>query len=156
MCAMDATRRTAMRYAASRCAQFITSKLWSIALTCALICAATLAPTARAQSFPGAGFVKLNTTPVTGLTFTDSACQLITGCYYAVLAVDSSGAESAPATCAANQLCSNGNVLVVIMPSSGIHTVLVSWIASTSTVVGYNVYVHRGPLPASSATATVQ
>jgi hypothetical protein len=110
---------------------------------------------ASAQVLVPAGFTKLNTALVTTTTFTDTACPNQTTCYYYVTAVDSIGAESNGAPCAAAQLCVNGNMAVAQMPSSGTHTVTVSWTASVSTVAGYNVYVHRGPLSASNLAAIV-
>jgi len=121
----------------------------------ALVLILTGAASAKAQVLVPAGFTKLNTAIVTTLTFTDTACPNQTACYYYVTAVDSTGAESNGAPCAAAQLCVNGNMAVALMPSSGTHTVAVSWTASTSTVAGYNVYVHRGPLSGSNLAATV-
>lgn len=119
----------------------------------AVLLALGLSSAASAQA--PAGYTKLNTALITATTFTDSGCPNLTSCYYVVTAVDSLGLESQPASCSASQLCVGGNQALAQMPSSGTHTVMVAWVASTSTVSGYNVYVHRGPLPASSVTTTV-
>jgi hypothetical protein len=100
-----------------------------------------------------AGFVKLSNVAV--LTYTDATCPDLTTCEYFIVAVDASGVESAGASCAALQLCVNGNIVVAQMPSSGVHTVTLSWGASPTTGVTYNVYSHAGPLPATNAKSTV-
>lgn len=102
-----------------------------------------------------AGFTKIGNT--TAVTFTDANCPDLTSCYYVLTAVDSTGAESQPAACATNQLCMNGNEAVAQMPSSGVHTVTLAWVAPTGTgPFTYNLYVHIGPLPASGFGATVK
>jgi fibronectin type 3 domain-containing protein len=108
--------------------------------------------TLYAQGAP-AGFTKLTT--VTTTTYTDSTCANQTTCYYYVTAVDSAGHESAGAPCGTTQLCFGGNQAVAVMPSSGTHTVAVSWTASTTTGVSYNVYRAVGPLAPSSLGAVV-
>lgn len=100
---------------------------------------------ANAQA--GSGFTKLAN--VSTLTYTDSTCPNQSSCYYQVTTLDSAGFESQPAACASTQLCIGGNTAVVSMPSSGTHTVTLTWTASPSTGVTYNVYQHIGPLPAS-------
>ena len=100
-----------------------------------------------------AGFTKLANT--SALTFTDAGCPNLTTCYYVVTAVDSAGFESLPAACATNQLCVNGNIAVAQMPSSGTHTVALTWNASTTTGVTYNAYVHIGPFAPSGIGAKV-
>lgn len=103
-----------------------------------------------------AGFIKINTANVTGTTFTDSGCQNQTTCYYQVTAADAQGHESPPAVCNTSTLCFGGNQAVAVMPSSGVHTVTVSWTASTSTVVvGYNIYRAVGPLAPSGLGVVV-
>jgi fibronectin type 3 domain-containing protein len=109
---------------------------------------------ANAQAIPP-GFTKITTTAATAVTYTDSTCANQTTCYYMVTAVDAQGHESPAAACSATQLCFGGNQAVAVMPSSGTHTVALSWIASTSTVTGYNVYRATGPLSASSLAAVV-
>lgn len=99
------------------------------------------------------GFTKLAN--VTSTTYSDSTCPNQTSCYYAVTAVDATGHESPSAQCAGTQLCFGGNQAVAIMPSSGTHTVSLSWTASTSTGVTYNVYQHIGPFAPSGLSATV-
>lgn len=106
-----------------------------------------------AQVGGGTGFTVIASP--TGTSYTDTTCPLQSSCYYQLTAVDSFGAESLPASCAATQLCVGGNTAVAQMPSSGTHTVTVSWIASTSTVANYKVYRHIGPLPGSNVTTTV-
>jgi fibronectin type 3 domain-containing protein len=107
-----------------------------------------------AQAAP-AGFTKITTTAATATTYTDSTCANQTTCYYFVTAVDAAGHESPGAACGTTQLCFGGNQGVAIMPSSGTHTVAVSWTASTSTVTGYNVYRAVGPLAAGSLAVVV-
>lgn len=110
-----------------------------------------LAPALPAQ-IP-AGFTKLAN--VSATTYTDATCPDLTTCYYIVTAVDSTGHESSGAGCSATALCLGGNQAVAQMPSSGTHTVALSWTASTTTGVTYNVYSHVGPFPASALNATV-
>lgn len=100
-----------------------------------------------------AGFTKLANVSTT--SYTDSTCADQTTCYYLVTALDSSGHESPGAQCSSTQLCFSGNQAVAIMPSSGTHTVALSWTASGSTGVTYNVYSHVGPLAPSSLGAVV-
>ena len=108
---------------------------------------------AKAQEIP-AGFTKLAN--VSAVTYTDATCPNLTTCYYIVTAVDSTGAESQPSGCSiTGQLCVNGNEAVAQMPSSGTHTVLLSWIASSTPGVTYNVYQHIGPLPGNFLKAVV-
>src|SRR5258705_8189292 len=94
------------------------------------------------------GFTKLAN--VTVLTYTDATCPNQTTCYYVVVAADSLGTESQPGACGVNQLCVNTFEAVAQMPSSGTHTVGLSWTASPSTGVSYNVYSHIGPLPVAN------
>ena len=105
----------------------------------------------RAQA--ASGFTKLAT--VNTNTYTDSTCANQTTCYYQVTAVDSLGHESPATLCGSSQLCFGTNQAVVTMPSSGTHTVSLSWTASTTTGVQYNVYRAVGPLSASNLSATV-
>lgn len=107
---------------------------------------------AKAQAIP-VGFTKLAN--VSATTYTDATCPDLTTCYYIVTAVDSTGHESAGAACNTTTLCLGGNQAVAQMPSSGTHTVALSWTASTTTGVTYNVYSHIGPFPASNFSATV-
>lgn len=111
-----------------------------------------IAPVAVSAQAP-TGFVKLAN--VTTLTYTDSTCPNQTTCYYVVTAVDSIGTESQSAICGTGQLCVNGNEAVAQMPSSGTHTVTLSWTASATGAVTYNVYSHIGPLPAQNFKAVV-
>lgn len=112
-----------------------------------------LSLSAMAQASPG--FTKINTSPITGTNFTDAACANLNTCFYQVTTVDANGFESGPATCATTAICVGGNTVIATMPSSGTHTVAVSWTASTTPSVTYNVYRHVGPLPASGANAVV-
>jgi hypothetical protein len=100
-----------------------------------------------------AGFIKLGN--VSATTYTDTGCPDLTTCYYIVKAVDSFGFESVAAPCATTALCLGGNQAVAQMPSSGAHSVVLSWTASTTAGVTYNVYVHVGPFAPSSINATV-
>lgn len=106
-----------------------------------------------AQAQAASGFTKL--TNVSTTTYTDSTCANQTTCYYQVTAVDSLGHESPASLCGTSQLCFGTNQAVAVMPSSGTHTVSLSWTASSTTSVTYNVYRAIGPLAAGSLTATV-
>ena len=108
---------------------------------------------ANAQASPG--FVKVSSVS-TGTSFVDSGCLNLTTCAYQVTAVGSNGLESPPALCASTQLCLSGNQAVVVMPSSGTHTITLTWIASTSTgVASYNVYRENSPLAGTNLNTTV-
>jgi fibronectin type 3 domain-containing protein len=112
-----------------------------------LICALP----ARAQA--PTGFTKLAN--VTVLTYTDTACANLSTCYYVVTAVDANGFESAPASCDATALCVGGTEAAAVMPSSGTHTVTLTWTTSSTLTVSYNVYVHRGALPPTNLKPVV-
>jgi hypothetical protein len=100
------------------------------------------------------GFVLLKN--VTALTYVDATCPDLSTCFYQVTSLDSSGHESAPALCASGSLCYATNQVVAQMPSSGTHTVTLSWIAPTGPApASYNVYQHIGPLPPSGLGAIV-
>ena len=101
-----------------------------------------------------AGFTKLAN--VSAATYTDATCANQTTCYYVVTAVDATGHESPPSACGPAVLCFGGNQAVAVMPSSGTHTVLLTWTASPTAGVTYNVYEHTGPLTASNLNAVVQ
>jgi hypothetical protein len=88
--------------------------------------------TASAQTI--AGYSPLNTSPIAGTTATDTACADSQKCFYYVTAVNAIG-ESAPS-----------NIVSVIIPATGTHTVTVSWTASTGAT-SYNVYKGTAPLP---------
>lgn len=100
-----------------------------------------------------AGFSKIGTSSTTN--FNDTTCPNQSTCYYQVTAVDSILAESSPANCGTSSLCLGGNQVVAVMPSSGVHTVALTWTASTSSGVTYNIYRHIGPLPASNLNVVV-
>jgi fibronectin type 3 domain-containing protein len=93
------------------------------------------------------GFTKLAN--VSALTYTDTSCPDGATCYYQVTVMDATGHESTGASCAATQLCLGGNQAAQGMPSSGTHTVTLTWIASPTSGVTYNVYQHIGPVAAS-------
>jgi hypothetical protein len=99
------------------------------------------------------GFTKLANVSTT--TFSDATCGNQNTCYYAVTAVDSVGHESSPALCDNSQLCFATNQAVVQMPSSGTHTVGLSWGASTTSGVSYNVYRSVGPVSPTNLKAIV-
>ena len=101
----------------------------------------------------GAGFTKISNVSV--LTYADTTCPDLSTCYYQVTALDSQGFESAPAPCSTTALCQGGNMAVAVMPSSGTHTNTLTWVASTSTAVTYNVYRHIDPLAPSNLNAVV-
>lgn len=94
-----------------------------------------------AQGPAPAGFTKL-ATGISATSFTDTSCPDGTTCYYYVTAVDSIGAESVLSNEA------QGSV-----PSTGTHSVSLTWTASATTGVTYNVYQHVGPLPATNLKA---
>jgi fibronectin type 3 domain-containing protein len=107
----------------------------------------------HAQAQSAAGFTKLGS--ATAMTFTDTSCGNQTTCYYQVTALDSLGHESPAALCGTAQLCFGTNQVVAVLPSSGTHSVVLSWSASSTAGVTYNVYRAVGPLPAGSVNATV-
>jgi fibronectin type 3 domain-containing protein len=114
-----------------------------------------LAVPAHAQAAPG--FTKISSQQ-TGTSFVDGTCPLQSTCYYQVTSVDSAGHESVPSACATAQLCFAGNQAVATMPSSGTHSVAVSWTAPTlpaGTTVTYNLYRSIGPPAPSSVSAVV-
>lgn len=116
-----------------------------------LLFLSAISTVANAQA--ATGFTKVGN--VTTLTYVDSTCPDLSTCYYQVTALDAQGFESGPAACAATQLCQNGNMAVAIMPSSGVHTVTLTWGASATASVSYNVYRHIGPLSPSGLGAVV-
>jgi len=101
-----------------------------------------------------AGFSKIGT--ATSTTFSDTSCPNQSTCYYQVTALDGQGFESQPSSCNATQLCIGGNTVVAVMPSSGTHSVALSWTGSTTSGVTYNIYRHVGPLAGSNLAAIVQ
>jgi len=117
----------------------------------AVLCFALFSTALVAQA--ATGFTKIANT--SGAAYTDGTCPNQSSCYYQVLAVDAQGFESVPSPCLATQLCVGGNIAVAIMPSSGTHTVALTWTASTTTGVTYNVYRHIGPLSGSNFAAVV-
>src|ERR1700687_773611 len=119
-----------------------------------LVAAVLLFAATSASAQAPAGFTKLAN--VTALTYTDAACANLSTCYYIVQAVDAGGFESQPWTCNLTQLCVGGNMAVAQMPSSGTHTVGIAWTTTSTLTVSYSVYVHRGALPPTNGTATVQ
>jgi len=101
-----------------------------------------------------AGFTKIGNTA--NVTYTDATCPNSSSCYYQVTSLDSTGHESQPAMCAASQLCFATNQAVAQMPSSGTHTVVLSWTAPTGVSgVTFNVYQHIGPPSPTLVMATV-
>jgi len=115
-----------------------------------------LAVTAVSAQAAPAGFTKIASTAAGVVTYSDASCADQTTCYYFVTAVDPvTGHESPGAPCSTSALCFGGNQAVAVMPSSGTHTVAVTWTASTTVGVTYNVYRAVGPLAASGLSATV-
>lgn len=105
---------------------------------------------------PSLGFTKLSN--VSTPSYTDTTCANQTTCYYQVTTVDAQGFESVPASCAPAALCVGGNSVAAIMPSSGTHTVAVTWTPPAVPVgvtVTYNVWRHSGPFSGSNVNATV-
>ena len=89
-----------------------------------------LIPAAHAQV--DAGFAKIAT--VSGTAYADTGCADGTACFYEVTAYNANG-ESAPA-----------NAAVAFVPSSGSHTVNLSWSAGVGTPpTGYYVYREAAP-----------
>lgn len=74
------------------------------------------------------GYTKVNSTPITGTTFTSGT--LTDGVAYnvEVTAVNSAGIESGPS-----------NILTGVVPPIGLHTFTVTWTPGTGDVT-YNVY----------------
>lgn len=95
---------------------------------------------AKAQSLTG--YTNIGNVSVTA--FTDSTCPDGSSCSYQISAVDSIGVE----TC-----CSN--IAVALVPKTGTHTVALTWVASGTSGVTYNVYRHIGPLAPSALSAVV-
>ena len=81
-------------------------------------------PAARGQ-----GLMRPLATNVTSASYTATTCADGSTCYYAVTAVNSSGAESLPS-----------NVAKAVMPTSGSHSVSLSWNTSAGAN-SYRVYV---------------
>jgi hypothetical protein len=123
-----------------------------LGLQAAFVWTLLMASLASAQA--PSGFTKLaNVT--TGVSYTDATCPDQVTCYYVVTSLDSTGHESQPATCATGATCIDGIQAQAVMPSSGTHTVALTWVASTSSGVSYNVYQHVGPFPASGLLLTI-
>ena len=101
-----------------------------------------------------AGFTKLNTSPITTTTYSDTGCPNLTSCYYVVTAVMPGGQESVGAACSSTTLCYAGNQAVAVMPSSGTHTNALAWTASIVAGATYNVY-RLIPGPPSALGVTV-
>ena len=91
------------------------------------------------------GYTKINTAPITGTTFTDSTCTDATNCTYVATAVSVAGIESQPSA------VSN----TAVMPVTGTHTVTVTWNASPTPNVTYNLYRIESPIPPGAPTAVV-
>jgi hypothetical protein len=92
-----------------------------------------------------AGYTKISTAPVSGLTFTDSTVVDGALYQYQVTAVNQFG-ESAPATSG-----------VATVPATGTHSATLSWVASTTAGVTYNVYRIQGAVsnPPGAVSVTV-
>jgi hypothetical protein len=90
------------------------------------------------------GYTKLNTTPISGTTFTTGA--LVDGGVYnfEVTAQDAHGQESVPS-----------NIVTGVVPATGTHTATVTWTASVTPGVTYNVYDQLVPIPNSPAATSV-
>lgn len=99
----------------------------------------------KALAQAGVGYTKLNTTPVTALTFTDTTVTDGALYQYQVTAVSQFG-ESSPATSG-----------VASIPTTGTHTATLNWTASTTIGVTYNVYRIQGstPNPPGATSVTV-
>jgi len=123
-----------------------------IALLALLLLGLSFSPAAAAQ-IP-TGFTVL-ASGVSALTFNDATCSDQTTCYYVVLAADAQGHLSSPAPCSTTVLCFGGNQAVAVMPSSGTHTVVLTWVASATAGVTYTVARAVGPLAPASTSLTV-
>lgn len=95
---------------------------------------------AKAQSLTG--YTNIGNVSVTA--FTDSTCPDANTCSYQTTAVDNIGSESSPS-----------NVAIATIPKTGTHTVALTWVASGTSGVTYNVYRHIGPLAPSALSAVV-
>lgn len=89
------------------------------------------------------GYSKVNTTAISGLTFTTP--QLTDGAVYnfEVTAVGTGG-ESVPS-----------NIVTATVPATGTHTATLNWTASTTPGVTYNVYDQLVPVPNPPAATSV-
>lgn len=103
-----------------------------------------LASSAHAQSAPIPGYSKI-ISGVTATTFVDTSCADAQQCFYYVTAVDSLG-ESAP----------SAQTNATVPATSTVHTITVSWVASVTPSVTYNVYKGAVPLVVTGVTATAQ
>lgn len=94
---------------------------------------------AKAQSLTGYTIIA----NVSGTTATDATCPDGNSCGYQVTAFDGS-LESAPS-----------NVVIALIPPTGSHSVTLTWTASPTSGVTYNVYRHVGPLAPTNLVKVV-
>jgi len=85
---------------------------------------------------PGNGWTQL-TSGLTATTYVDSTCADSTTCYYAVESVDQFGVGL------------DTTFVTAAIPSTGTHTVTLTWTASTTPGVTYTVF--QGPPPQAPA-----
>lgn len=107
----------------------------------AIFSLALLTGSARAQSTPIPGYTKL-VGGITATTYVDTTCADAQQCFYYVTAVDSLG-ESAP----------SAQVTATIPATSTVHTMTLTWVASATSGVTYNVY--KGAVPLAVAGVAV-
>jgi hypothetical protein len=91
---------------------------------------------------PGNGWTQL-TSGLATTTFTDTTCADASTCFYAVEAVDQFGASL------------DTTFVSVVIPTTGTHTVKVSWTASATPGATYTLFQGPSPSPAAGLAAVV-
>lgn len=113
-------------------------KRWMAAAIFTLV---LFASSARAQGTPIPGYTKL-VSGITATTYVDTTCADAQQCFYYITAVDSLG-ESSP----------SAQVTATIPATSTVHTMTLTWVASLTPGVTYNVY--KGAVPLAVAGVAV-
>lgn len=109
-----------------------------------LLAVLALGAGALAQSTPCTnGFTQVSTAPITGTTFTDSTVTDGNTYVYMITANNAAGFA-----------CSGVSTQLPI-PSTGVHSVALSWIASTTSGVTYAVFRAQNPAPSGTPSGTV-
>lgn len=99
----------------------------------------------NAQSVPCTSAATPIASGITGTTYVDSTTPNGSINYYVVVAVNATGQYSTCTPIAGPET----------IPGSGVHTVSLSWTASTTSGVTYSVFRAVAPNPPTSLTATV-